>query len=334
MIDRALLSLWWFFHDPERIIVALVWIGIVIGVLEVERRRRRRNLPAPSAEPTCPTCGYLVVGLPGKVCPECGSDLASVGVVRRDDHRTSRVARVTLWTILFALPAFLVWREVRPRLPVLTAYTVTQTFSGPASGAYRSIEVRTEQRWWQWGRGLRNRPPSQRLKFRLQRLDNSQPVYVIEQRTRTAAERQNVTEFIRGPDPADSPRKLPKIFDRRPLVEWMRTQGVNVDDIGVQTEVDAIGDALDQRSYGFGHYGDRSPFASSPIVQAGYHGTPWWVHAACGAVALAVWLIGARLVARRRTLPYERTALPQPANGASPDTPDTRPASPGAVIER
>ena len=328
MIDRALLSLWWFFHDPERIIVGLLWVGIVIGVLEVERRRRKRNLPAPSADPACPTCGYLVIGLAGKVCPECGSDLASVGVVRRDDHRTSRVARVTLWTILFALPAFLVWREVRPRLPVLTAFTLTQTFSGPGSGAYKSIEVRTEQRWWQWGRGRRNGPPSQRLKFRLQRLDNSQPVYVIEQR-----EPQNVTEFIRGPDPAGSPREFPKIFDRRPLVEWMRTQGVDVDDIRVQAEVEAIGEALDQRSYGIGRYGDPSPFAGSPIVHAAYYGTPWWVHAACGAVALVIWLIGARLVARRRTLPYERTALPQPS-GASPDAPDTRPAPPGAVIGR
>jgi hypothetical protein len=37
------------------------------------------------------------------------------------------------------------------------------------------------------------------------------------------------------------------------------------------------------------------------------------LYAACAAVALVIWAIGARLVARRRTLPYERTALPQPA---------------------
>ncbi len=309
-MDRVWLSLWWWVFDPTRVIVGFIWVAIVVGVLEVERRRRKLNLPPPSADPACPTCGYLVIGLAGKVCPECGSDLASVGVVRRDDHRTSRVARVTLWTILFALPAFLVWREVRPRLPVLNEFTVTQTFSGPLSGAYKSIEVRRGQRWWQWPRRPRIGPPSERFEFRLQRLDNSQTVYVIEQRTVTAMERLAYVEQFLA---AANPRDYPQIFDRRGLLEWMRTQGIDTDDIAVQTEAEAIGVALDGRSAGIGRGGDPSPFARSPVVQAGYSGRPWWLYAACIAVALVIWLIGARLVARRRTLPYERTALPQPA---------------------
>jgi hypothetical protein len=141
-------------------------------------------------------------------------------------------------------------------------------------------------------------------------LDNSQPVYVIEQRTVTATERLAYVEQFLA---ASNPRDYPQIFNRRRLLEWMRTQGIDTNDIAVQAEVDAIGVALDGRSAGVGRGGDPSRFASTPIIQAGYAGRPWWLYAGCGGVALVIWLIGARLVARRRTLPYERTALPQPA---------------------
>ena len=320
VIDRVYLWPLWWTLDFTQWIVGLIWIALVIGVLAAERRRRKRNVSAPSAEPTCPTCGYVVIGLAGNVCPECGSDLSSIGVIRPDANRTAPLARVALWTILFALPAFLVWREARPRLPVLNETTVTETFSGPLSGAYKSMEVRTIASRWYW-RGRQPGPAQNRLEFRLQRLDNLQPLYVTKQPPLTPADHSAYSQQFRA---AESPRDYPRIFDRRPLLEWMRSQGVDTEDITVQAEVDAIGVELDQRLVGFGRSGVPSPFASSPVVRTGYSGRPWWLYVGCAAVALIIWLIGARLAARRCTLPYERTALP----------PDTCPTSPGAVIGR
>jgi hypothetical protein len=330
-MDHIWYSSWWWLFDGTEWTIGITWFALVIGVLVVEWRRRKQNLPQPSADPTCPTCGYLVIGLAGKVCPECGSDLASVGVLRRDDHRTSPAARVILWTILFALPAFLVWRDAKLRLPILYESTVTQTFSGPLSGAYRSMEVRTIGRRWHW----RGRMPvlmHTRHEFRLQRKDNSQPLFVIERPPLTWAE---LSAYLNQFGTAESPRDYPRIQDRRPLLEWMRTQGVDTSDIAVQAEADFIGVALDERLIGF--YSGRfvpSPFASNAVVQTGYQGRPWWLYAGCAAIALVIWLIGARLFAKRRSLPYERTAVPPLSGRSSPPSPDTSPTPPGAVIGR
>jgi hypothetical protein len=307
VINRVYLWPVWWTLDFTQWIVGLIWIALVIGVLAAERRRRKRKVSAPSAEPTCPTCGYVVIGLAGSVCPECGSDLSSIGVIRPDANQTAPLARITLWTIVFALSAFLVWREVRPRLPVWNESTSTHTFSGPLSGAYKSIEVRRGQRWWQWPRRRGIVALFDRFEFRLQRLDNSQPVYIVEQPPLTAAEHSAYVQRLMA---TTSPRDYPEVFDRRALLEWMRTQGVNRADTAVQAEVDEIGVEVDRRSGGFRRWAFARP---TVVVQTAYTGRPWWLYAVCAAVALVIWLIGARVAARRRTLPYERTALPQPA---------------------
>ena len=327
-MDRVWLSPLWLI-DLTGLFLGLTWFAIVVGVLVVERRRRKRNLPAPSADPTCPACGYVVIGLAGNVCPECGSDLASIGVVRRDDNRTAPVARLALWTILFALPAFLVWRHVHPRLPVLSEHTVTQTFSGPVSGAYRSLEVRTIASRWHWRNGAALGAPRERVEFRLQRLDNSQLLYVMRVRPIPDTERSlRLRQFMA----AATPQPVPTILDRRPLLEWMRTQGVDADDPAVQAEVETIAAALDGRLLGIWGLRVAPAFAGAPIVQTGARGKPWWMYAACAAIALVIWSIGARLVTRRRTLPYERTALPA-AGAPAATAPDVGP-TPGVVIGR
>jgi hypothetical protein len=63
----------------------LGWMTItaVVGVVvETILRRELDRDGAAAREPSCGRCGYIVTGLPSHVCPECGSDLRTVGVVR------------------------------------------------------------------------------------------------------------------------------------------------------------------------------------------------------------------------------------------------------------
>jgi hypothetical protein len=327
-------SSWWYVLEPEYVLAGLAWIAIILSLVVVERRRRRRNLPPPSADPTCSRCGYVVLGLPGTICPECGADLASSGVVRRDDHRTSRAARVALWTVLFALPAYVAWDVVRVRLPVLDERTVVVTLSGPVSGRYKSVEVRITEGVWQWRRDRRQAalPQSSRLEFRLQRLDNSQPVLVLK---RPALSSQEQAAYVRQFIHAKSLADLPRQFDSRPLTEWIRALGIDPAGVAVQAEADAIAITVDQYTTNVGG-GTRFswPFASTRPVYSRYYGRPWWLYGGCAAVGLVIWLIGTVLVARRRTLPYERTALPQPPAEASAPAPDTSPGRGYRTLKR
>ena len=45
-----------------------------------------------SGEPRCGQCGYLSRGAASFTCPECGSDLRHVGIVRRDSRRAFVIA--------------------------------------------------------------------------------------------------------------------------------------------------------------------------------------------------------------------------------------------------
>lgn len=68
------------------LLLMLGWMMItaVVGVVveTVLRRELQRENAHSSAEPRCGRCGYIVIGLPGHVCPECGGDLHAVGVYR------------------------------------------------------------------------------------------------------------------------------------------------------------------------------------------------------------------------------------------------------------
>src|SRR4051812_24607510 len=56
--------------------IVVLFIGFAFALRKWNNRRR-------GADPSCGRCGYLVKGLTTFTCPECGSDLREVGIVRR-----------------------------------------------------------------------------------------------------------------------------------------------------------------------------------------------------------------------------------------------------------
>ena len=104
------------------LLVALAWYG--------KRRRRLRPVEVDTAtEAVCAYCGYDVRGLPGHICPECGSDLNTVGRLTARFRRWQRVPpllRGLTWTlVVIGVGAFLLriaWRDHLPmRLQLVTS---------------------------------------------------------------------------------------------------------------------------------------------------------------------------------------------------------------------
>lgn len=95
-----MLSQWHFwtaFFGTGALLVLLAWLG--------SRRRKLspRQIAAGGYPAACGSCGYDLTGLPGHICPECGSDLDLVGRLSPRFHRWQSVpvtARLIVWTIV------------------------------------------------------------------------------------------------------------------------------------------------------------------------------------------------------------------------------------------
>lgn len=173
--------------DPTFIGVAAAGgLLLVVVVFLIIRSRRRRHLDEGQA--TCGRCGYIVTGLPTFSCPECGSDLREVGIVRKGQPASapSHLSRPNLrdtgrlmlilgiWTIIYALLYASIGTGSYPQQPWDSAnrpaiygfvdgyfwpYQGKSTHSvalEPQSEAYRRITV-TEQREAKF-QGWRNAP--------------------------------------------------------------------------------------------------------------------------------------------------------------------------------
>jgi hypothetical protein len=57
------------------------------------------------SEPSCGKCGYCVRGLESSICPECGSDLRVVGILRPGvKPPMSRARKLLVWSLLSPMP--------------------------------------------------------------------------------------------------------------------------------------------------------------------------------------------------------------------------------------
>lgn len=86
---------------PWLILAAIV--GAALMLLRRPGKRTNQDTPA------CGQCGYCVRGLPTFTCPECGSDLREVGIVRPDMRRGLGAGwRMILWTLVLSITALMI----------------------------------------------------------------------------------------------------------------------------------------------------------------------------------------------------------------------------------
>jgi len=125
------------------LIPILFFAGIGVACLLWLPRGRARV----GTEPRCAACDYIVHGLPGPICPECGSDLSKPGAILTGGPLPpGRVVRSVGWTLFCALAIFIpltfIWTGlVVPRLPQVRSTDDLVTLSQPASKGYQSIAV-------------------------------------------------------------------------------------------------------------------------------------------------------------------------------------------------
>ncbi|MCC7291262.1 MAG: hypothetical protein IT449_04265 [Phycisphaerales bacterium] len=78
-------------------LLALVAVGSTL-ILSL-RMRGTTARGGPTGDPGCGRCGYPARGLPTFTCPECGSDLREVGIIRHSRGHRRKVLLVGLATL-------------------------------------------------------------------------------------------------------------------------------------------------------------------------------------------------------------------------------------------
>lgn len=110
--------------------------------------RRRRG----SLEPTCRKCGYGVLGLGGRTCPECGSDLDAVGVRPPEPVRTFPVwLRIPAWTAFVGLLSAGLTGSTADLAPGWWEGRGKTTLKYPDSGGYVGVYLTGRYERYSWG---------------------------------------------------------------------------------------------------------------------------------------------------------------------------------------
>jgi class 3 adenylate cyclase len=198
---------------------------------------------------SCGRCGYAVTGLTTFTCPECGSDLREVGIVR-DAAGKAGVGWVFFktvgWKLLLAVAVFV------PAAVVGVEYYAEHVHPGtwaerqfvqavPKSNAYTSVEVVLSERTTVRGRVRHRYPPRVDARALAVDVELGSKHALFEHDALTGASRYRdatgVERTTTGP--------LPEA-----LRAWMGGQGINVNDPGVAAEIDLIAAAVAQAGKG------------------------------------------------------------------------------------
>ena len=265
------------------LIIALLSILFGVFILRLPRGRRIEG-----AEPRCATCGYIVIGLPEPTCPECGADLQRPGAVLTGGRRPpGRIVRSIAWSAFcvfaVAVPISAIWpRYVEPLVPRLRDVSIVLTFAQPKSGAYRSIELRSDSH------ALAGLSAPLRIirtaKIDLRRSDGTICTAVVD----------DAAEHFHPPDKDGSKDQLP--LDAAGLTAWLRTNGVTGNEAQINKEmasaVTQMRQAILQAGNGISVFGDGATFSSVGSSSGSSSSPQKWVGIAPPVIVGTVWLIG------------------------------------------
>ncbi len=118
-------------------------------------RLRRARLTAEGPEPRCRRCGYAICESAARICPECGGDLRTLGVIARSlDRPIYPLASIIGVGVLWGAVSLIIGMVLADYIPpVVGHYISNQTLrpknSGPLAGASEWIDVRARgrRRW-------------------------------------------------------------------------------------------------------------------------------------------------------------------------------------------
>ena len=247
----------------------------------------------PVAPAACGRCGYSVFGLTTLTCPECGSDLRTVGILTPNNpDRSGRhfFVQAVIFTAVFAVAAFSLAALLMELLPKPLVHTRQTQLIKPASGRYASVRLSTETDGFPEV-GLTPSP----VRFELEPSPPSPP---------TAA----APPSMMVPVASD-----PSLVSSAVVLAWMKSCGVDVTDPKVQVEARYIavaGRAMGRRQpvVPEGNFGSTSsgtaPWGSGFDSVSTRESVATTLHEAVpltvGAVAMAIWIGGLMAMRPRR----------------------------------
>jgi class 3 adenylate cyclase len=223
--------------------IGFVVFGILVGltVMAVTILFLRRRRARVGGESACGKCGYLVKGLTTFTCPECGSDLREVGILRgRQAHTRSRKPRwpllrasalpVAIWLvgclIFIAIASFVIRQYLWPNLSV----TTHKIDAYPKSRRFTAIRFYTKTEAAAFGRtGAAKAPP--RVRYGRIEIQDGSREYLLGidylRNTHHYSDASGLNVPLPGPPTAAS------------VLNFLKSNHIDTNDAGVQAEAAA-----------------------------------------------------------------------------------------------
>jgi hypothetical protein len=131
-----------------------LFVGGVLVASRAWAKSHGGGRAANAEHPTCGFCGYIVRGIEGFTCPECGRGLREVGIIppgaRRPMHNTVRLA---VWTIAVVPPVLLLAAILsRSFAPTWAVSQQQRVIFVQSPTLFTTVRAQLEGRKLVWGR--------------------------------------------------------------------------------------------------------------------------------------------------------------------------------------
>ncbi len=251
------------------VLLLAILAGAALGTILMRHRQRLEG-------PVCGRCGYRVTGLPGWICPECGSDFREVGIRAPGMYGPMPLLWKGIgWTLIIVLVAVSTLTIAPRQMPQVYTETRSTNLPKPSSKAYKGVDVET------FGCGYRQPTAPEKLSFRLNTLGSaSQPANSI-------AMQISLPDFTCKHEGRNE-ATLGELTPQR-ILDWMADSGIDIQGPHVRTEADELLRLANQFRKGR-NLGDAG-MPPTRAMSAGAH-PPAWTVPTLIAVWLVVWAVG------------------------------------------
>ncbi len=239
--------------------------------------------------PKCGQCGYIVRGVAGVNCPECGADLREVGIVTGKSG-----LGVIVWAVVFSIVFSMV-------ACVLTGIAVefigprsyhryeNLSLSNPSSGKYMQIDIDADAKKVVWFSGYpnNNRPlPMEQVQLTITAHDGTVSKINIDTGTlgyRYGGKDGTIVSANQG-------------LNQQIILDWMKSAGVDTAGNNVRTEADtllavAAGSFMNMQTPGFSRISGTSSSGSGTSSEGLFGMIAFW---------FTLWCIGLWLIIRKK----------------------------------